>query len=82
MAEHFVLRIIDASKLLADREHLELLMRDTLQRHGGAITANTFSIVSGLTYYSARKLLDEWTQGENPKLQKTRFGQSYIYTEI
>ena len=72
----------DASKLLADKERLELLMRDTLSRHGGALTANTFSIVSGLTYYSARKLLDEWTQGEAPKLQKTRFGQSYIYTEI
>ena len=72
----------DASKLLADKKGLEQLMRDTLQRHGGAITANTFSYVSGLTYYSARKLLDEWTQGENPKLLKTRFGQSFIYTEI
>ena len=72
----------DASKLLADKERLEQLMRDTIQRHGGALTANTFSIVSGLTYYSARKLLDEWTQGDNPKLQKTCFGQSYIYTEI
>ena len=72
----------DASKLLADKERLEQLMRDTIQRHGGAITANIFSIVSGLTYYSARKLLDEWTKGDSPKLQKTRFGQSYIYTEI
>ena len=72
----------DASKLLADKERLEQLMRDTIQRHGGAITANIFCIVSGLTYYSARKLLDEWTQGDSPKLQKTRFGQSYIYTEI
>ena len=72
----------DASKLLADKERLEQLMRDTIQRHGGALTANTFSIVSGLTYYSARKLLDEWTDGDSPKLQKTRFGQSYIYTEI
>lgn len=72
----------DHAKLLADKERLEQLMRDTLARHGGAITANTFCIVSGLTYYSARKLLDEWTQGDSPKLQKTRFGQSYIYTEI
>ena len=57
-------------------------MRDSLQRYGGALTANMFSTISGLTYHSARKLLDEWTQGERPKLQKTRFGQSYIYTEI
>ena len=72
----------DSSKLLEGKERLEQLMRDCLQRHGGALTANTFSIVSGLTYYSARKLLDEWTKGDNPKLLKTRFGQSYIYTEI
>ena len=36
----------EASKLLADKERLEQLMRDTIQRHGGVITANTFSIVS------------------------------------
>ena len=72
----------DASKLLADKERLEQLMRDCIARYGGAITANMFSTVSGLTYYSARKLLDEWTQGDRPKLLKTRFGQSYIYTEI
>lgn len=71
----------DHTKLLADKNRLEQLMRDTLARYGGAITANMFSIVSGLTYYSARKLLDEWTRGDNPKLLKTRFGQSYIYTE-
>ena len=34
----------DASKLLSDKERLEQLMRDTIQRHGGAITVNTFSI--------------------------------------
>jgi len=72
----------DNTKLLADKEQLEQTMRDTIKRHGGALTANTFSLVSGLTYYSARKLLDEWTQGDNPKLLKTRFGHSYIYTEI
>jgi len=72
----------DHTKLLADKEQLEQLMRDAIRRHGGALTANTFSLVSGLTYYSARKLLDEWTKGDTPKLLKTRFGQSYIYTEI
>lgn len=40
----------DSSELLADRERLEQLMRDTIKRHGGALTANTFSLVSGLTY--------------------------------
>ena len=34
---------------------------------------------SGLTYYSARKQLNQWTQGNNPKLLKTRRGQKIIY---
>jgi len=36
---------------------------------------------SGLTYHSARKRLDAWTKGDNPRLLKTRRGHEYIYTE-
>lgn len=42
----------------------------------------SFARTSGLTYYSARKQLNQWTEGQNPKLLKTRRGQEYIYTEI
>ena len=41
-----------------------------------------FSHYSGLTLYSARKLLNEWTTGDNPKLLKTPRGKEHIYTEI
>ena len=30
----------------------------------------------------ARKQLNEWCEGKNPKLQKTKQGQEYIYTAI
>ena len=32
--------------------------------------------------YSARKQLDEWTKGQNPKLLMTPRGKEHIYTEI
>lgn len=31
----------------------------------------SFARTSGLTYYSARKQLNQWTEGENPRLLKT-----------
>ena len=37
---------------------------------------------SGLTLYSARKQLKEWTQGDCPKLMMTPRGKEHIYTEI
>ena len=42
----------------------------------------SFARTSGLTYNSARKILNQWTQGNNPKLLKTRRGQEFIYTEL
>jgi hypothetical protein len=40
-----------------------------------------FARYSGLTLYSARKQLQEWTRGENPKLLMTPRGKEHIYTE-
>jgi len=71
----------DTQKLMGDKERLAALMhRQTASV--GYTTARHFAAVSELTYYSARKLLDEWCRGENPKLQKSRHGQEYIYTEV
>ena len=68
-------------EILADKQQLEALLQKLLG-NGGYTTARTFSVLSKLTYYSARKLLDEWCEGENPKLLKTKRGQEYIYTAI
>ena len=32
--------------------------------------------------FSARKLLNAWTEGDNPKLMKSKMGHTDIYTEI
>ncbi|MBR1505347.1 MAG: hypothetical protein IJ614_04490 [Prevotella sp.] len=69
-------------ELLANQEHLEQVMRKTLEAHHGYITAGMFARSSGLTKYSARKQLNHWTEGDNPKLLKTRQGKEDIYTEI
>ena len=39
-------------------------------------------VQKGLTYYSAKKQLNQWTLGQQAKLLKTKRGQEYIYTEI
>ncbi len=72
----------DTQELLADKEKLEQTMRECLQKHQGYITAGMFARYSGLTLYSARKQLNEWTKGDNPKLLKTPRGKEHIYTEV
>lgn len=69
-------------QVLANPEKLEAQLQECLSRYNGYVTATLFKYHTGLTYYSARKQLDKWTKGENPKLLKTKRGQEYIYTEI
>jgi hypothetical protein len=71
----------DTKEILADKDKLEQLMRECIQKHNGYITAGMFARYSGLTLYSARKQLNEWTRGENPKLLLTARGKEHIYTE-
>ena len=72
----------NSGQLLADRDKLEQTMRKALSRNNGYITVNIFAACSGLTRYSARKLLDEWTTGPTPKLLKTKQSKVFIYTEV
>ena len=72
----------DTKDILADKEKLEQEMRKCIQRNNGYITAGMFARYTGLTLYSARKQLDEWTKGQNPKLLMTPRGKEHIYTEI
>ena len=67
-------------ELIKDTEHMEQSLQKCLKR--GYATARSFAYHSGLTLYSARKQLEAWTKGDNPKLMRTRMAQSYIYTEI
>ena len=72
----------NTQEIMADKEKLEQMMRECIKKHQGYITAGIFSRYSGLTLYSARKQLNEWTKGDNPKLLKTPRGKEHIYTEI
>ena len=72
----------NTQELMANKDKLEQMMRECIEKHNGYITAGLFSRYSGLTLYSARKQLNEWTKGDNPKLLKTRMGKEHIYTEI
>lgn len=78
-------RLVDkpnSQELLADQERLEQVLQNALKRFHGFVTVGIFSRSSGLTMYSARKQLNHWTEGDNPKLLKTRRGKEDIYTEI
>ncbi len=71
----------NTQEIMADKPKLEALIQK-LVGNGGCITVRQFAWASKLTYYSARKLLNEWCEGDNPKLLKTKRGQEYIYTAL
>lgn len=71
----------DTQEIMADKQQLEAILRQLLG-NGGYTNVRRFAIASRLTYYSARKQLNEWCEGENPKLLKTKRGQEYIYTAL
>ena len=70
----------DVQKLMDNAQYLE----EALQRSckGGYTTVRRFAREANITKYSARKQLETWTQGDNPKLLRTRMAQQYIYTLI
>lgn len=72
----------NTQELLADATHLDRALQKNLADYHGYVTARSFSRYANLTYYSARKQLDQWCQGNRPRLLKTKRGQEFIYTEV
>ena len=72
----------NVQQLMADEDHLNKALQTNLERYHGYVTARSFAHSASITYYSARKQLDKWCEGEHPRLLKTKQGQEYIYTEI
>lgn len=70
----------NTQELMKDAEYLERTLRICLKQ--GYVTVRAFADHAGLTLYSARKQLEAWTQGDSPKLMRSRMGQMHIYTEI
>lgn len=71
----------NVQELMNDKEHLEQALKECLKQRG-FVTVKAFTIQAHLTDYSARKQLEAWTKGDNPKLMKTKMGQTDIYTEV
>ena len=70
----------DTQKLAADTAHLERALSRCIGEYGFA-DVRSFMLHSGLTYYSARKQLDAWCRGDQPRLLRTKMGGTYVYTE-
>ena len=70
----------NTQELLNDTDHLEQALAKSLKP--GYTTTRSFALYSGLTPYSARKVLEAWTKGDNPKLMRSKIGKMHIYTEI
>ena len=70
----------NTQELLADKKHIDRALQECIKNRGYA-TARHFARCANITYYSARKRLDEWCQGDTPRLLKSRQGQEFIYTE-
>ncbi len=70
-----------SNRLLNNQQHLEKALQQCIKERGYATVAS-FAAHSGLTDHSARRQLDKWCYGDNPKLQFSRFGRIHIYTEI
>jgi len=71
----------NVQQLLADQEHLDKALQQSIAYLGGYTTARCFARHAGITYYSARQQLDRWCQGDNPRLLRSKHGQEIIYTE-
>ena len=72
----------NVQQLMADEDHMNKALQENLKRYNGYVTTRSFAYFANITYYSARKQLDAWCQGGNPRLLKTKRGQEYIYTEV
>jgi hypothetical protein len=70
----------NTQELLEDTEALEWALNECLKR--GYVTVKTFASYTKLTTYTARKQLEAWTKGKNPKLMRSSLGHTFIYTEI
>lgn len=70
----------NVQELMQDTEHLEQALKECLKQ--GYVTVKMFAYRASLSKYSARKQLEAWTQGENPKLMRSKMGQMHIYTEV
>lgn len=71
-----------SSRIMNNIQHLEEALQKSIRANNGYTTVASFAYYSHLTEHSARKQLNLWCTGENPKLHMSRVSHAHIYTEI
>ena len=72
----------DSSVLMANEEYMEQALQKSLKVEGGYTTVSSFMFYSGLTKYSATKMLRHWCYTKPPKLRERKIGHSIIYEVV
>ena len=71
-----------SSRIIMNEQHLEEALRKSIKYNKGYTTVHSFANFSGLTEYSARKVLNRWCSGKSPRLMSSMVSRAKIYTEI
>lgn len=71
-----------SSRIMNNIQHLEEALQKSIRANNGYTTVASFAYYSHLTEHSARKQLNLWCTGNNPKLHMSRVSHAHIYTEI
>ena len=71
-----------STRLMANEEHLQKALQKSINVNNGYTTVADFAYYSGLTVYSARKILNKWCYGEHPRLKTMSYGRTTVYIEV
>ena len=71
-----------SSRLMVKEAHLLKSLQKSIDSNNGYATVATFAFYSGLTDYSARKILDHWCYGNEPRLKRSKYGRVTIYKKV
>ena len=71
-----------SSRIMKNIRYLEEALQKSIRANNGYTTVASFAQYSHLTEHSARKQLNLWCTGKNPKLHMSRVSHAHIYTEI
>ena len=70
-----------SSSLKNNEKFLLQALQKSIDDNQGYTTISSFVAYSGLTDYSARKVLHHWCHGEKPLLKRSKYGHAFVYTK-
>lgn len=75
-------RKTQSNRLITNEEQLLKALEKSIKANNGHTTVASFVQYSGLTDYSARKVLSHWCYGRSPRLKAAIYGRTTIYTKV